>query len=34
MSGVYGKCFDPTGARHGIPSGDPTGSRRSRDNVM
>ncbi|MFF7561102.1 RRQRL motif-containing zinc-binding protein [Streptomyces pseudovenezuelae] len=20
MSGVYGKCFDPTGARHGIPT--------------
>jgi hypothetical protein len=20
MSGIYGKCFDPTGARHGIPT--------------
>ncbi|MCL7424245.1 MULTISPECIES: RRQRL motif-containing zinc-binding protein [unclassified Streptomyces] len=20
MSGVYGRCFDPTGARHGIPT--------------
>ncbi|MFE9685802.1 RRQRL motif-containing zinc-binding protein [Streptomyces sp. NPDC006285] len=20
MSGVYGKCYDPTGARHGIPT--------------
>ncbi|WP_405471278.1 RRQRL motif-containing zinc-binding protein [Streptomyces canus] len=20
MSGVYGKCFDPTGAHHGIPT--------------